>query len=188
MPFVSAFRIRRAADILLAGGLITHPTEAVWGLACLPQFPGATARLLDLKQRHPAKGLILVGHSASCFAPLLDPLPASVRKRMLDAWPAAITFVVPDPEGWAPAWVRGSHDSVAIRVSKHSLTSELSRTVGGPLISTSANPSGANPARTALKARQYFGERLDYYLVGETDGASRPSRILDALTGEAFRE
>lgn len=188
MSSLSAFRIRRAADILLSGGLITHPTEAVWGLACLPRFPAATARLLDLKQRHPAKGLILVAHDARCFAPLIDPLPADVRQRMLGAWPGPVTFVVPDPHGWAAPWVRGSHDSVAIRVSGHSLTAALSRAVDGPLISTSSNPSGANPARTALKARQYFGERLDYYLVGETGGASRPSRILDALTGDAFRE
>lgn len=188
MSSAKAFRIRRAADILLGGGLITHPTEAVWGLACLPNFPAATARLLDLKQRHPAKGLILVAHDAGCFAPLIDPLPVEVRERMLAAWPAPVTFVVPDPDGWAPPWVRGSHDSVAIRVSGHPLTAALSRAVDSPLISTSANPSGANPARTALKARQYFGEQLDYYLVGETGGASRPSRILNALTGEAFRE
>ena len=188
MSYLSAFRIRRAADILLSGGLITHPTEAVWGLACLPQFPAATARLLDLKQRHPAKGLILVAHDARCFAPLIDPLPAEVRQRMLDAWPAAITFVVPDPQGWAPSWVRGSHDSVAIRISGHPLTAALSRAVDGPLISTSANPSGAAPARTAMRARRYFGDRLDYYLTGPTGGATRPSRILDALTGDAFRE
>lgn len=184
----SAFRIRRAADILSSGGLISHPTEAVWGLACLPEHPQAVARLLDLKQRHPAKGLILVAGDADYFAPLLDPLPADVRARMLGMWPAPVTFVVPDPDGWSPSWVRGSHTSVAIRVSGHPLTASLSRRVGGPIISTSANPSGAAPARTALKARQYFGERLDYYLVGPTGGEARPSRILDALTGKAFRE
>lgn len=184
----SAFRLRRAADCLLAGGLIAHPTEAVWGLACLPQHPAAVARLLTAKQRHPAKGLILVAHDERCFEPLLSPLPLTLRTRLRAAWPGPVTFVVPDPAGWSPEWVRGSHNSVAIRVSKHLLTSELSRLVKGPLISSSANPAGAAPALTALRARRYFGEAVDYYLAGETGGETRPSRIIDALTGTTYRE
>lgn len=184
----SAFRLRRAADCLLAGGLIAHPTEAVWGLACLPHHPAAVARLLAVKQRHPAKGLILVGHDESCFEALLAPLPLIARTRMREAWPGPVTFVVPDPTGWSPEWVRGSHSSVAIRVSKHPLTKELSRLVQGPLISTSANPAGAAPALTALQARRYFGDELDLYLAGQTGGETRPSRIIDALSGQTFRE
>lgn len=184
----SAFRLRRAADCLLTGGLIAHPTEAVWGLACLPHYPAAVARLLTAKQRHPAKGLILVAYDERCFDALLSPLPLTLRTRMREAWPGPVTFVVPDPDGWAPEWVRGAHNSVAIRVSKHSLTRELSRLVKGPLISTSANPAGAAPALTALQARRYFGGAVDLYLTGETGGETRPSRIIDALTGETFRE
>ena len=188
MPSDSAFRLRRAADCLLAGGLIAHPTEAVWGLACLPYHPAAVARLLAAKQRHPAKGLILVAHDESCFEPLLAPLPLIQRTRMREAWPGPVTFVVPDPDGWTPEWVRGSHDSVAIRVSGHSLTRELSRLVRSPIISTSANPSGAAPALTALQARRYFGTELDLYLAGATGGETRPSRIIDALSGKTLRE
>lgn len=188
MAFIPAFRLRRAADILLGGGLIAHPTEAVWGLACLPHHPAAVARLLAVKQRHPAKGLILVAHSEHCFEPLLAGLPAAARQRLRDSWPGPVTFVVPDPAGWAPEWVRGAHDSVAIRVSGHPLTKALSEAVDGPIISTSANPAGALPARTALRARQYFGDALDYYLVGDTGGERRPSRIIDALSGDSLRE
>lgn len=184
----SAFRLRRAADCLLAGGLIAHPTEAVWGLACLPHHPAAVARLLAAKQRHPAKGLILVAHDERYFETLLAHLPLVQRTRMREAWPGPVTFVVPDPDGWSPEWVRGSHDSVAVRVSRHPLTCELSRLVKGPLISTSANPAGAAPALTALQARRYFGDELDLYLAGATGGETRPSRIIDALTGKTFRE
>jgi L-threonylcarbamoyladenylate synthase len=183
-----AFRLRRAADCLLAGGLIAHPTEAVWGLACLPQFPATVARLLEAKQRHPAKGLILVAHDEHCFEALLAPLSLSQRTHMRESWPGPVSFVVPDPMAWSPEWVRGSHNSVAIRVSRHPLTRELSRLVKGPLITSSANPAGAAPALTALQARRYFGESLDYYLAGATDGESRPSRIIDVISGKTFRE
>ncbi len=188
MSASAEFRLRRAADYLQAGGLIAHPTEAVWGLACLPHHPAAVSRLLDLKQRHPAKGLILVAHDESCFETLLSPLPLTRRTQMRECWPGPFTFVVPDPTGWSPEWVRGSHASVAIRVSKHPLTRELSRLVQGPIISTSANPSGAAPALNALRARRYFGDDVDYYLDGATGGETRPSRIIDALSGQTYRE
>ena len=52
-----------------------------------------------------------------------------------------------------------------------------------PLVSTSANPAGAPPARTALRVRQYFTNRLDYILPGATAGLRRPSQIRE-LRGE----
>ena len=49
-----------AADVLLRGGVIAYPTEGVFGLGCLPDDPLAIQRLLDIKQRDAAKGLILI--------------------------------------------------------------------------------------------------------------------------------
>ena len=149
---------------------------------------GANALLKTLEEPPSQCVLILVAHDERYFETLLAPLPLVQRTRMREAWPGPVTFVVPDPDGWSPEWVRGSHDSVAVRVSRHPLTCELSRLVKGPLISTSANPAGAAPALTALQARRYFGDELDLYLAGATGGETRPSRIIDALTGKTFRE
>ena len=52
--------INRAADVLLGGGIIAYPTEGVFGLGCMPDNPQALTRLIEIKQRDPAKGLILV--------------------------------------------------------------------------------------------------------------------------------
>ena len=57
MPRVTA---EAAAALLRAGGIVAHPTEAVWGLACDPASGTATGRLLALKRRAVDKGLILV--------------------------------------------------------------------------------------------------------------------------------
>ncbi|MEP1595270.1 MAG: Sua5/YciO/YrdC/YwlC family protein, partial [Halieaceae bacterium] len=53
-------RLYSALDALTAGGVVACPTEAVWGLSCDPDNPSAVQRLLALKQRPVAKGLILV--------------------------------------------------------------------------------------------------------------------------------
>ena len=42
--------IARAADALLAGGVITYPTEGVFGLGCMPDDTDALQRLLRIKQ------------------------------------------------------------------------------------------------------------------------------------------
>lgn len=188
MTAPAAFRLRLAADILSAGGVIAHPTEAVWGLCCLPDDEQAVQRVLDLKQRDPAKGLILVADSESRFAPLLEALSPVVRQQIRDSWPGPTTWVLPDPDGWAPALVRGKHDSVAVRVSDHSLTASLSRAVGSPIVSTSANPSSRAPAMNVWQARRYFGAAVDYYLNGATGGRSRPSTIVDARGGGVLRK
>ncbi|WP_200881850.1 L-threonylcarbamoyladenylate synthase, partial [Nitrincola sp. A-D6] len=76
-----------------------------------------------------------------------------------------------------PDWVKGQHSQVAIRVSAHPLVKALCEAWGGPIISTSANPSDAEPARSKLKVMTYFGCRLDKIVDGELGGHKSPSTI-----------
>ncbi len=186
MTSISQFRLRRAADLLQAGAVISHPTEAVWGLACLPSNAAAVARICQLKQRDPAKGLLLVADSIERVAPLLAGLSATRREAVLAAWPGPVTWVLPDVE-FASPWVRGRHASVAVRVSDHPLTVQLCRAVGSCLVSTSANPAGREPARSQYQAQRYFGAAVNYYLPGRLGGRTQPSCIRDALSGDILR-
>lgn len=184
---VSRFRLRRAVDLLQAGGVVCHPTEAVWGLACMPNNPAAVARVCAMKQRDPAKGLLLVADSIERVGPLLETLSASQRERVLSTWPGPVTWVIPDTE-FAPAWVRGRFNSVAVRVSDHPLTAALCKVANSCLVSTSANPAGLPPARNQEQAQRYFAAAVHYYMPGRSGGRDKPSAIRDALTGELFRE
>jgi L-threonylcarbamoyladenylate synthase len=56
----AALSLDDAARAIGAGGVIAYPTEAVWGLGCDPFNEAAVMRLLAIKQRDVAKGLILV--------------------------------------------------------------------------------------------------------------------------------
>ena len=48
----------------LRKGVIAHPTDTIYGLACLANNPSAIKALIDLKQRDLDKGFILL---ASCL-------------------------------------------------------------------------------------------------------------------------
>ncbi len=47
----------RSKQLLLDGGVIAYPTEAVYGLGCDPDNEAAVSRILDIKQRPWHKGL-----------------------------------------------------------------------------------------------------------------------------------
>jgi len=185
LPLASRLAVDVAAATLRAGGVVLHATEGVWGLACDPFDPDAVARVLALKGRAPARGLIVIGAEAETFAPEIAALSPAVAKQVRASWPGADTWIVPNVR--FPRWVTGARTTIAIRVPGHAQARALAARFGGPLVSTSANPSRRPPARTELHARRYFHDRVDCVLAGSTCGGGRPSRIRDAVSGQRLR-
>jgi L-threonylcarbamoyladenylate synthase len=177
---------REAVRRLGAGGVIAYPTETVYGLGCDPFNAMAVLRLLALKQRNIEQGLILIASDFAQLEPLLLPLSATVRKRILKTWPGPVTWTLPClPE--IPAWLRGSHRTLAVRLTSHPLAHTLCEYWNGPLVSTSANRHGNSPARSALGVRLAFDAELDYILHGKVAGSGKPSEIRDGITGGVLR-
>jgi len=95
-----------------------------------------------------------------------------------------VTWVLPCHEQ-VSQMLRGEHNSLAVRLTDHPLVRQLCDEVG-PLVSTSANPAGKEPARDAFRVRQYFADELDYILPGALGGRAQPSEIR-TLTGQRLR-
>ena len=57
-----AVDVKAAVSALRKGGVIACPTEAVWGLSCDPDNDEALAHLMRMKERDPAKGVLLITH------------------------------------------------------------------------------------------------------------------------------
>lgn len=185
-PALPAFRFRLAARYLRGGGVLAYPTEGVWGLGCDPDNAEAVLRLLALKRRDPAKGLILVAASIDQVLPYLDGLRPAQLEQLMKTWPGAQTWVVPD-NGIASTWITGGKSGLALRVSANPVVRALCNAFGGPIVSTSANPSGRPAPRSMLRVRRYFPNQLDYVLAGALGGQSGPTPIRDLITGELIR-
>ncbi len=181
------WHLRRCVGTLQQGGVIAYPTEAVWGLGCDPDDWAAVLRLLELKSRPIEKGLILVAGEVAQIEHLLAPLPGALRERALEQWPGPVTCLIPDLADQVPAWLRGNHDSIAVRVSAHPLVRALCDAFGGPLVSTSCNPAGHPAARHPWQVQRYFRGELDGLLPGALGGERRPSRIIDLVDGRIIR-
>lgn len=179
---VSSFNIRKAAHLILQGGIIAYPTEAVYGIGCDPYQPDSVLHLLELKNRPIEKGLILVGSSLQQFDDFIEPLTKEQQSLIKDN--PTTTWLVPAKH--APVWLRGEHNTLAIRLSTHPLIVALCNETGQALISTSANPAGKKPAKNNLQVRQYF-QQLDIILNSETGTLNRPTEIRNLIDQSIIR-
>ena len=176
----------QAARLLQQGAVVAYPTEGVYGLGSDPFNETAVRQLLALKHRPAEKGLILIAAHVDQILPLISVEQAPGWSRALAQWPGPVTWVFP-AQPHVPAWIRGQFDSVAVRVSAHLVVRSLCEAFGGPVVSTSANPSGQRPALSCRQVEAYFGDRLAGCVIGALGGQSGPTPIFDGRTGRVLR-
>ena len=178
--------ITRAVAVLRRGGVIAYPTEAVWGLGCDPFNESAVRRIFALKQRPGGVGVIVIGADFTQITPFLGDCTVAILERAKATWPGPNTWIFPR-NSRVPAWIVGEHAGIAIRVTAHPVAAALCRSFGSAIVSTSANPHGQAPARSAKAVRQLFNDQLDDIVEGELGGLERPTPIRDAVSGEELR-
>ncbi len=173
--------------IFKSGGVFAYPTEGVWGLGCDPFNALAVERLLAIKSRPQEKGLILITGDINHLDPWLIHLPQKLQDKARTYWPGHVTLLLPDSQKIAPDHIRGSHDSIAMRVTTHPFVHWFSQNVSPLLVSTSANISGAPACLTYDEVHENLGHLVDYIVPGETLGAKTPSQIIHLETGKVMR-
>ena len=176
-----SFSIHKAARVLLNGGVIAYPTEGVYGLGCLPGDARAVERILSIKQRDPAQGLILIAADRTQLEPWIN---TNYDLRGDASHP--VTWIVPASAA-TPIWITGKHDGVAVRLTTHPVAAALCAAAGCALVSTSANISGRRPAANAYVLRRQFHGLVDYIVPGNCGLSSGPSEIRHLQTGTTIR-
>jgi L-threonylcarbamoyladenylate synthase len=163
------------------GTVFAYPTETVYGLGCPITDNQAIERIISIKGRDAAKGMIVLTSGMSQTKALAE---IDYRQEMLlnKFWPGALSAVMKsNPVLHEPA--RYIQDgTIAIRVSPHPLASELTGLLG-PIISTSANPSGMPPADCREDILSY-GLDIDAILDGGKTAGGLPSTLI-YFTGKA---
>ena len=179
-------RFERAARTLADGGLIAYPTEGVYGLGCLPGERRTVYRLLRVKRRSWRKGLILIAADLAQLEPLIVLPEGDLLAQILASWPGPVTWILKAQRG-VPAWLTGGRETLAVRVTAHSLAGRLCSRLESPLVSTSANRSGRPPLTRVLQVRRELGAELDDLLVGPLGSLAQPTTVRDGLTGQILR-
>lgn len=178
--------LRQAVEVLRGGGVVAYPTEGCYGLGCDPRSTRAVQQVLRLKGRSWRHGLILIGASWRHVARWVDPDDTAAIARARETWPGPYTWLLPARRG-VSRWVRGEHETIAVRVTAHRLAAALCRGFNGALVSTSANRHGRPAAVTASQVQGMFGARVDLVLPGPLGGLKGATSIRDARNGALLR-
>ena len=170
----------------LMKGVIAHPSDTVYGLACLANNPKAIKELIDLKQRDLDKGFILLASDVEYVLPYIDEnLDVKLIKKLSQSVIVPTTYLVPKSER-ASSLISGSSDLVAVRITSDPLVRYFCENADSALISTSANLQGQKVASNTTELKGYFNESLSYVLPPNKYN-SEPSIIIDLVTGKRFR-
>jgi len=177
--------IRKAAEILRAGGLVAFPTETVYGLGADASNAGAVARLYATKRR-PADHPVIVhfGSGESAFAWARE-IPRAARQLAERFWPGPLTLIL-KRSALAKDFVTGGQDTVGLRVPSHPVARGLLEMFQGGIAAPSANRFGLVSPTTAAHVREDLGDDVDLVLEGGPSEVGIESTIVDLSTGSAL--
>jgi L-threonylcarbamoyladenylate synthase len=171
-----------AARLLLDGELIIYPTDTLYALGGRALDARSGRRVRAAKGREEAKPLPLVAADLAQVAVLVPALPAEAKALAERFWPGPLTLVL-ECGAAVPEAVTAGTGTVALRVPALRLARELCGRAG-PLISTSANRSGAPAPLTCPDAVAQVGGAARLALDGGP-GRPVPSTIVALRGGEA---
>lgn len=168
---------KTAAECIHAGGLVSVPTETVYGLAGNGLDARAVEEIYRLKGRPEQKPLSLMIHGVEDISLYCKEVPDAAYTLAKAFWPGPLTLILKSKE-IVPDIVRAGGETVGLRCPDHPMTLELLQKCGVPLAAPSANPSGCPSPKTAEEVQEYFGDAVTI-LDGGPCGIGLESTVLD---------
>jgi L-threonylcarbamoyladenylate synthase len=162
-------------ETLRNGGIICYPTETFYALGVDPWNESAREKLYKLKNRPAEKELPLIASSSEMVSRICntsDPRFAILAQKF---WPGPLTIVLPSKD---------HSTSFAIRVSSNVSARLISEIFGNPVISTSANLTGAEPLRNAEYLSDDLSAGIDVVLNAGICPGGLPSTIISLMNSE----
>lgn len=169
--------IDQAINILQQGGVLLYPADTIWGIGCDARLPDAIHKVYAIKGRDYAKPLIvLVADLAMLYQvvktvhPRVDTLLHYHERPLTVIYPAAT-----EPYQHLAA----KDGSIGVRIVTEGFCHQLISAYGAPLVSTSANTSGAASAIKFGSVSTDIINKVDFALPAftEKDITGRPSVI-----------
>ena len=164
--------VHRAVQSLAEGKLVVFPTETVYGLGASARSAEGVRRIYEAKGRAENVPLTLAVRSAEDALDYAPRLGVKAERLARRCWPGPVTLVVKhgEDEGLLrqlPPSVRSAvapNGEVGLRVPAHETVLDILRMLVGPIVLTSANRTGKEPASNAGDAMRAVGEHVQLVL------------------------
>ena len=186
--------LSEALRVLKEGGTILYPTDTVWGLGCDATNPSAVAKIFEIKRRPEAKSLVLLASDLDMVAKYVKEIP-SIAIDLVEVNDAPMTIIYPgaitggeEGDRWHLAHNAVAEDgTVGIRIPMADWCRNVTKKLGRPLVSTSANISGEPTPQRFSEIPQEIKDAVDFVVPPSVDTQStgRASQIIKlGLGGE----
>jgi tRNA threonylcarbamoyl adenosine modification protein (Sua5/YciO/YrdC/YwlC family) len=168
-------KIKEAAALVDAGGLLAFPTETVYGIACRVETT-SLAKLDDIKGRGPEKHYTLHIGEKNDIKKYVPTIGLKARKCVEKAWPGPLTIVFEldqqDIDKQQKKLKREifenlyKDNSIGIRCPDNAIASILLQETSNPVVAPSANITGQKPATEPKDVLVQFSGKIQMLLDG----------------------
>lgn len=168
------------AEILNHDGVISVPTDTVFGVCARMDSEAAQEHLRDVKHRPLTKAFPIMCSDEAQIKTIAEVTP--LGEKMIRAFmPGPVTLIL-KKKAEVPAYVNGNMETLAVRMATSEPVKKLIEAVGCPLFMTSANQSG-QPVCTSLDEIEHACPDLDGMMEGEPH-FGEASTIIDCAKEE----
>ena len=169
--------INKTLEVLKRGGLILYPTDTVWGIGCDATHPDAIERIYALKKRTDSQSLICLVHDFKMLNQFVEDIP-EVAYDILKYAEKPTTIIYDDPIRVAENLI-AEDNSLAMRVVQDDFCKKLIRKFRRPVVSTSANVSGAKTPTEFKEISKEILDGVDYVVnLHRSKKSAKPSAII----------
>jgi len=168
--------ITKAVAILKHGGVVVYPTETAYALGCDATNGKAIAKIFKIKNRPKEKGLPVICATKRMASDFFK-FGKIERKLAKKYWPGPLTMVLKKSSKFKVQSLK----FIAVRVSPNKVACAISRGLKRPIVSTSANISGAAAIYNSADIIKNFSEKKyqpDLILDAGKIPVRRPSTII----------
>ena len=169
----------QCAVVIARGGVVAFRTDTFYGLGVDPFHHAAIQQLKKLKGREEGKPILVLISDIGQLDRLISKRSPAFELLAERFWPGPLTIVGMAAPGLSDELTAGTK-TVGVRLPDDVKVRALVRSCGGALTATSANPSGAPPARSAAEVAAYFGPQLELVIDDGVARTDRPSSVVDA--------
>lgn len=173
--------INKAVDVLKAGGIIIFPTDTYYGLGCDIFNKEGIEQIFHIKNEVDNKLLSFICSDLkdiSQYAKVSD----YAYRTMKHLLPGPYTFILPAAK-LIPKKLWSKRKTVGIRVPDHSVTIQIVKELGHPIVSTSTTTRKGEPLIDPFEIKNIFNSQVDLMLASNAI-SFKPSSVIDLSTDE----
>ncbi len=168
-----------AVRVVRHGGVIAMPTDSFYALGACAFDEAAVRRVCAIKGPQARKPILVLIADRTQLAELVARIPPAAEVLMDRFWPGPLTIVFPASPR-LPAVLTAGTGTIGVRWPAQATLQRLLRETG-PLTGTSANRSGAEPARTAQDVKDTLGGDVDLIVDGGPSPGLLPSTVVETV-------